>query len=75
MNGKFTLRHDGETKSRAISFNPFNQGKRKARVIAIRFRGFMRNHISTTQYDEILKQFIKDLEIYDNKIVIKQHEL
>ena len=72
---KFTLRHDGETEGIALSFNPFNQGERKARVIAIRFREFMRNHISKTQYDEILKQLIKDLEIYNNKIVIRLHEL
>lgn len=72
---KFTLRHDGETEGRALSFNPFNQGEIKTMVIAIRFREFMRNHISKTQYNEILKQFIKDLEIYNNKIVMKQHEL
>ena len=75
MKEKFTLRHDGKTKGHAMTFNPFGEGERKAKVIAIRFRDFMSNHVSATQYDEILIQFTKDLEIYENKIVRKQKGL
>lgn len=73
MKEKFTLRYDGDTKGHAMTFNPFGEGERKAKVIAIRFRNFMRNHVSSTQYDEILLQFTKDLKIVKNKIVRKKN--
>ena len=74
MKEKFTLRHDREKEGRALSFIPFGEGVRKSKLNAIAVRKFLRSHISSTQYDEILKQLCKDLEIYKGEILIKQSE-
>lgn len=65
------IRHDREKEGSAISFTPFGVGVRKSKVNAIAVRKFLRSHISSTQYDEILKQLSKDLEIHNNKIIVK----
>lgn len=73
MKEKFELFHFNDIKNTGhrMSFKPFAQGQRKSRIIAIRVKKFLEDHISMTQYEEILKEFSKDLEIKENKIVLK----
>lgn len=63
MEDKFILKHIQNKKGYSLTFIPFGEGIRKAKINAIKFREFMRNHVSVTQYDEILKEFSKDMEI------------
>ena len=72
MKEKFELFHfNGLKNGYRMSFKPFGESERKAKIIASRCREFMKNHVSATQYEEILKQFSKDLEIKENKIILK----
>ena len=74
MNEKFTLRHDEKMKGYVFTFDAFNQSDIKVKVIAKRFRGFLRNHISASLYYALLREFTQDLEI-GGKIVVKEDQL
>ena len=71
MKEKFTLRHDQEKEGSAISFTPFGQNGRKVKNVAKKIRQFLRLHISSSQYDALLRELTQDLEIHENRIVIK----
>lgn len=67
MTGEFILKHNNRNKEgNILKFTPFCESERKAKVIAIRFRKFMRNHVSASQYNAILREFRQDFEITEN---------
>ena len=63
MDEKFIITHDNSKGSLGLTFEPFGQGERKSKTIAIKFRNFLRGHMSATQYDEILKELSKDMKV------------
>ena len=65
MKEKFTLKHVNNKEGRVMTFSPFGEGNRKSKIIAVKFRNFLRDHVSSTQYDAILKELTQDLEIIE----------
>jgi len=65
MKGEFILKHinNDANKGYVLKFTPFLESEIKVKVNAVKFRKFMRHHVSASQYNAILKEFIQDLKI------------